>query len=795
MEDPFYSANPEIGSSNGTYDISDAFPQGSNVGLQSKQSLIFQITCTQDSGAFDISASSPILYITAFDDPTFNGGSDVILDGSGVLTDSGSGTTDRVTFTVAKDLIPELLGQYPKSRRGNARIYTILEDGDSYVQLSAGVNIIDTSFNQSGGSQAVPVVGTGIMDTGRVEGTLTAPPANVVNENWLVGVGATGDWAGQDNNIATGTGSDWIFTSPIQGNFIYDFTEEMQKRYDGSLWITEIQVTTAADVPNVPSGNLTATDVQGALNELQTDIDNFTVADDSITNAKLANVSTLTIKGRLTGGTGDPEDLNATQAKQVLLLQNVDNTSDANKPVSTAQQTALDLKVDESTVTDAKFNADKLLGNPLDAATMTSPSNGQVPTYNSGTGEWEAGTPAGGGTAGGIEFQLNFETDITSSEPALGGIKFNSGTPASVTVIRCSATDANGVNINDRLSTLGSGDSFFLRVLSDVTKFLKVTVTTSSFVTTSYDISCTVVSPNGAGVIPAGSDVIGIDPEIITVGGATGVSSVFGRSLAVVAASGDYPSNFITDASTVGGPTVLDSLNSLNLDKMAKSDYDAANIDEQLVGITASQALTNKTVNGVILDSAGAGNLFLKDDGSYGTPAGGGDMLAATYDPINVNEQLAGLTATQSLTNKTVNGVNLTTAGSSTAFLNATGSYTVPAGGGGGITQTEAAAGTDNNQTGTAYTLVLADQENKTVWMNNAAANTVTIPTNASVTYPIGTKINVMMEGAGVTTIEGDTGVTVNGTSGGSVVINNQYQGATLSKRATNTWIVTGDIT
>ena len=48
--------------------------------------------------------------------------------------------------------------------------------------------------------------------------------------------------------------------------------------------------------------------------------------------------------------------------------------------------------------------------------------------------------------------------------------------------------------------------------------------------------------------------------------------------------------------------------------------------------------------------------------------------------------------------------------------------------------------------------------------------------------FIVGNKINIMMEGAGVTTILGDTGVIINGVSAGSVVINNQYQGATITK-------------
>lgn len=42
------------------------------------------------------------------------------------------------------------------------------------------------------------------------------------------------------------------------------------------------------------------------------------VGDGSITNAKLANVPTQTIKGRVTAGTGTPQDLTATQATTIL---------------------------------------------------------------------------------------------------------------------------------------------------------------------------------------------------------------------------------------------------------------------------------------------------------------------------------------------------------------------------------------------------------------------------------------------------------------------------------------------
>ena len=69
----------------------------------------------------------------------------------------------------------------------------------------------------------------------------------------------------------------------------------------------------------------------------------WTIDAGSVTNAKLASVSTATIKGRATAGTGAPEDLSATQVKTLLALTksdvglgSVDNTADSAKNVATA---------------------------------------------------------------------------------------------------------------------------------------------------------------------------------------------------------------------------------------------------------------------------------------------------------------------------------------------------------------------------------------------------------------------------------------------------------------------------
>ena len=97
-----------------------------------------------------------------------------------------------------------------------------------------------------------------------------------------------------------------------------------------------------------------------------------------------------------------------------------------------------------------------------------------------------------------------------------------------------------------------------------------------------------------------------------------------------------------------------------------------------------------------------------------------------------------------------------------------------------------------NTQTGTTYTLVLGDAD-KLVEMNNAAANTLTVPPNSSVGFSTGTQIIVVQKGAGTTTIAAGSGVTLL-SKDSALGIGGQYGAATCIKIATDTWYVIGDL-
>ena len=115
-----------------------------------------------------------------------------------------------------------------------------------------------------------------------------------------------------------------------------------------------------------------------------------------------------------------------------------------------------------------------------------------------------------------------------------------------------------------------------------------------------------------------------------------------------------------------------------------------------------------------------------------------------------------------------------------------------------GGTVSASAALAFNAQTGTTYTFVLADADNKLVTASNAAAQTYSIPTNATTAFPIGTQLNLIQIGAGQVTISaatpGTTTVVSTGATAASPKCRAQYSAVTLVKRDTDSWYVVGDI-
>lgn len=99
---------------------------------------------------------------------------------------------------------------------------------------------------------------------------------------------------------------------------------------------------------------------------------------------------------------------------------------------------------------------------------------------------------------------------------------------------------------------------------------------------------------------------------------------------------------------------------------------------------------------------------------------------------------------------------------------------------------------TINAQTA-SYTLALSDL-GKLVEMSSTSGLTLTVPLESSVAFAVGDRIDVLQTNTGQVTFAGSGGVTIN-SENSKTKLNGRWAAATLIKRATNTWVLLGNIT
>lgn len=92
-----------------------------------------------------------------------------------------------------------------------------------------------------------------------------------------------------------------------------------------------------------------------------------------------------------------------------------------------------------------------------------------------------------------------------------------------------------------------------------------------------------------------------------------------------------------------------------------------------------------------------------------------------------------------------------------------------------------------------SYTIALSDA-GKTINMNVASANNLTVPLNSDAAFIIGQRLDVVQTGAGQTTFVAPVGVTINSKNSNKKIAA-RYSGATLIKTDVNTWLLIGDLT
>jgi len=162
--------------------------------------------------------------------------------------------------------------------------------------------------------------------------------------------------------------------------------------YDGAVWreITANQASTDARYLRLDGGTLvgdltvaatkkiTLTDQPAAATDaanksyVDAAVAGATIADGSITNAKIVTMAASKLTGTVAIANGGTGATTVAAAKTNLALNNVDNTSDVNKPISTLTQTALNTKENA---------ANKSIVTALGTSDVLFPTQNAVKTY------------------------------------------------------------------------------------------------------------------------------------------------------------------------------------------------------------------------------------------------------------------------------------------------------------------------------------------------------------------------------------------------------------------------------
>jgi hypothetical protein len=247
----------------------------------------------------------------------------ITYDAKGLVTAGADATTADIADSNDKRYVTEAektkLSNLSGTNTGDQNLFsTIAVSGQSSVvadgtgdtlTLVAGSNVtITTDATTDTITIAASGGGGGSVAWGGITGTLSnqtdlqSALDGKVDENTAI-TGATKTKITYDAKGLVTAGADATTA---------DIADSTNRRY-----VTDAQQTVIGNTSGTNTGDQTIT-LTGDVTGSGTGSFAATIANDSVTNAKLANMATATIKGRTTAGSGDPEDLTSAQATTLL---------------------------------------------------------------------------------------------------------------------------------------------------------------------------------------------------------------------------------------------------------------------------------------------------------------------------------------------------------------------------------------------------------------------------------------------------------------------------------------------
>jgi hypothetical protein len=462
-------------------------------------------------------------------------------------------------------------------------------------------------------------------------------------------------------------------------------------------------------------------------------------------------------------------------------LGNVDNTSDANKPVSTAAQTALDLKAPLESPT---FTGTVTLptgtvtaGMILDGTIVNADINASAAIAQSKIADLTTDLAAklalaGGTMTGAIAMGTNKITGLgTPTDSTDAATKAYVDAVTEGLHIHPSAVAATTANVN-LSSDLENGDTLDGVTLATGNRILVKNQTTQS--ENGIYVVAASGAPSRATDFDAPAEIDGGDFVFVTGGTANDNTGWVQTNIVGTVGTDAIAFSQFSGAGTYtagNGLTLTGSVFSIDTTITQARVADVSDTEIGYLNGVTSGIQTQLNDKSPLASPTFTGTVTIPNGAALGTPT---SLTLTNATGLPVASGISGL------------GTGVATFLASPTAANLASMVTDEIGSG-SLMFSEVPT---NAQTA-SYTLVLADKA-KIVEMNVGSANNLTVPLNASVAFPVGTQIHIVQTGAGQTTVVATGGVTINATPG--LKLRTQWSGATLIKRAENTWVLVGDL-
>ena len=500
-----------------------------------------------------------------------------------------------------------------------------------------------------------------------------------------------------------------------------------------------------------------------------------------------ANIASPTFTGTVTG-----------VSKSMVGLGDVDNTADSAKPISTATQTALDLKaplasptftgtvtLPSGTVTSAMIVDGTIVNADIDAAAEIAQSK-----ISGLTSDLALKAPLASPTFTGTVTtgHLLPATDIT----------FDLGSPAKMWRDIYVGPGSLYVNGQKVLQT-DAGD---VVITADANENLALRTSGSGNIELD-PTGAGAVSIKGPMVIEAAANITSADGNGINFGSTINVDAISSKTLNTdLSLSGNGTGKvYLNDNAEVNGNLVIGG-NLTVSGTTTTVNSETISLADNIIDLNSNFTTGSPTENAGVRIMRGDSNAvqirwnestdvweFTTDGTTYNTllsinDSGLTSALSAKLSSATAATTYAPLasptfTGTNTVANITVSGTSNMSA-NGVQFSDGT------------QTKEGVPSRTTISQKTAGYTLAALNERDSMIEMNSASAITLTVPTNATVAYPVGTSIDILRVGAGAVDVAAAAGVTINATPG--LKLRAQWSSATLIKRATDTWVLVGDL-